>query len=301
MSRPAPRNEFDLKPLHTFGLQAYASQLRFVQNHGDLLEYAAQIQQDLPAYLVGEGSNTVFVTPELRATVWKMALLGKKYLGIQKNCHIFRVRAGENWHALVEWTLVNGYPGLENLALIPGSVGASPVQNIGADGVELKDRIAGVHLLDVHTLKTQYLSTAECGFAYRDSLFKQELKGRAVIIDVDFALPVHWQPVLEYGDIRSRIPDAKRCKPWNVMQAIVSTRCEKLPDPVVLGNSGSFFKNPVVDSRLAQKLLQHYPHMPNFQANGGHVKLAAGWLIDQCGLKSLQMGDVQVYPKQALN
>lgn len=300
MNPPVCHSEVELSGLHTFGLDAKATGLRHIRNQLDLMEYAEARKAGLTAILLGEGSNTVFVSPRVDATIWQVGLKGREYLGTQDGQHIFRLGAGENWHNWVEWSVAAGFPGLENLALIPGAVGASPIQNIGAYGVEVKDRIAAVHVFDWQDSSLQVMSAQECEFAYRESIFKQGLSGKVVITAVDFALPVRWEPMLEYGDIQMRCNALGGINPQNVMKAVIQTRTEKLPDPAVLGNSGSFFKNPVVSAGQAQQLADRFEGMPQFKAEGGRVKLAAGWLIDQAGLKGHRVGGIQVYPKQAL-
>lgn len=290
----------DLSTLHTFGLQATAKAVRPLADQSDLLDYIGQAMRGEPVVLLGEGSNTVFVSESLDATVWCMQMKGRQYLGVQDGSHVFRLAAGENWHNWVEWSVMSGYPGLENLALIPGTVGASPIQNIGAYGVELMDRILSVHGFDVKTGETRTLSNSECKFQYRDSIFKHELKDRFVITEVDFALPVEWRPVVNYGDVAEKCEQFGPVTAQNIMKAVIQIRTGKLPDPKALGNSGSFFKNPIVPVATAQSLKAKWPDLPVFEVDANQSKLAAGWLIDQCGLKGFKLGEVQVYPKQAL-
>jgi len=300
MSALTATHRVDLQPLHTFGLPAFARELRLLVTPSDLQALAQARRQGQPSLLLGEGSNTVFVNPRLDATVWKVALMGRQYLGCDGIHHHLRVAAGENWHQTVEWTVSMGLGGLENLALIPGCVGASPVQNIGAYGVELKDRVSAVHVFDLDDDQPGVLSVDECGFGYRDSVFKQSAQGRYVITAVDFALPVAWQPVLGYGDVSRCVEQLGAITPMTVMKAVCTIRTQKLPDPVVLGNSGSFFKNPVVSARHAQELIDGYPGLVNYPVQGNQVKLAAGWLIDQCGLRGFEKNGVGVYEHQAL-
>lgn len=300
MSAPTAAHNVDLQPLHTFGLPALAEELVCLANLADLQRLAKSRQSGKSAILLGEGSNTVFIDEFISARVWKVALRGRQYLGCDGVHHHLRVQAGENWHQTVEWTVAMGWGGLENLALIPGSVGASPVQNIGAYGVELKDRISAVHVFDLELETESTFSAEQCGFAYRDSVFKHSAKDRFVITAVDFALPVKWQPVLGYGDVAQRVAQLGAVSPMNILKAVCAIRSEKLPDPAVLGNSGSFFKNPVVGAAQAEALIQKFPSLVNHPAGEGLVKLAAGWLIDQCGLKGHQLGGVGVYSGQAL-
>ncbi|MBU0784044.1 MAG: UDP-N-acetylmuramate dehydrogenase [Gammaproteobacteria bacterium] len=300
MSALTATHSVDLQPLHTFGLPARALELRLLVNTADLLAFARARQEGQTFLLLGEGSNTVFVNAQVDATVWKVALKGRQYLGCDGIHHHLRVRAGENWHQTVEWTVAMGWGGLENLALIPGCVGASPVQNIGAYGVELKDRVSAVHVFDLDAQSERAFTVDECEFAYRDSIFKHAAQGRYVITAVDFALPVHWQPVLGYGDVAQRVAELGELTPVNLLKAVCAIRTEKLPDPAVLGNSGSFFKNPIVDTAQVKCLIDQFPNLVHYPAGPGMEKLAAGWLIDQCGLKGHVLGGVGVYSKQAL-
>jgi UDP-N-acetylmuramate dehydrogenase len=294
----------DLQPLHTFGLKASADALQLIEGVEDLQRYAKAWRSGVPSVLLGEGSNTVFVSAHVRAVVWKMAIQGKQYLGVKDGVHRLVVQAGENWHNLVEWTVSQGWFGLENLALIPGTVGAAPVQNIGAYGVEVKDRVLAVHVFDAATGQTEVWEQGRCLFAYRDSVFKQAEAGRYVITAVEFGLPVVWQAVLNYGDLAQRaqalVPHGLPLNAVHVMKAVCAIRSEKLPDPVVLGNSGSFFKNPMVTQEQFEVLKDKHPNLVSFPVGGGLVKLAAGWLIDQCGLKGFERNGVGVYHKQAL-
>jgi UDP-N-acetylmuramate dehydrogenase len=300
MSALTATHSVDLQPLHTFGLPARARELRLLTNQDDLMAFARVRQEGQPFLLLGEGSNTVFTSPQVDATIWKVALKGRRYLGCDGVHHHLRVWAGENWHHTVEWTVAMGWGGLENLALIPGCVGASPVQNIGAYGVELKDRVSAVHVFDLDVQKECIFNLDECEFAYRDSIFKHAAQGRYVITAVDFALPVQWQPVLGYGDVAQRVAELGKLTPLNLFKVISAIRTEKLPDPAVLGNSGSFFKNPIVSESKAQALVEQFPNIVNYPADHGQVKLAAGWLIEQCGLKGYVLGGVGVYSKQSL-
>ena len=218
--------------------------------------------------------------------------------------------AGESWHDTVRWTLEQGWPGLENMALIPGSVGASPVQNIGAYGVELQDRFHSLDAIDLHTGKGFTLDAAQCGFGYRDSVFKHTpsdqrsfgLAGRALITRVRFLLPKPWKPVLGYLDLERKMaetgihsPDAQQIFDW-----VVAIRRAKLPDPAVIGNAGSFFKNPTVTPDQCADIIAREPKVVHYPMADGSIKLAAGWLIDACGWKGKSVGNAAVYEKQAL-
>jgi UDP-N-acetylmuramate dehydrogenase len=212
-----------------------------------------------------------------------------------------RVGAGVNWHDFVRWTLGQNYPGLENLALIPGTVGAAPIQNIGAYGVEVKEYIVAVEAYDCQTNQWTTLSKTDCQFSYRHSVFKDE-PNRFVITAVIFDLPKAWQPRVSYADLTSyfdnRPVDAITAP--EIFEAVCAIRTQKLPDPKVIGNVGSFFQNPVISNQQLRSLKAQFPQIVSYPESTTHSKLAAGWLIDQCGFKGMQMGNVGVHNKQAL-
>jgi UDP-N-acetylmuramate dehydrogenase len=223
---------------------------------------------------------------------------------------IVEAGAGENWHDFVAWTLAQGWPGLENLALIPGTVGAAPVQNIGAYGVELQDRFHALDAVDLDTGRSFTLNAAQCGFGYRDSVFKHEarqpgargLAGKALITRVRFALPKRWQAELSYLDLQRRMSDSGLTQPdaRQVMDWVCEIRRAKLPDPAVIGNAGSFFKNPTVTPEQCADIIAREPGIVHYPMPDGSIKLAAGWLIDACGWKGKTMGQAGVYARQAL-
>ncbi len=304
-----------LQSSNSFGIAAKA--LCFVRIHsqadidavlGDSALRAA------PKFVLGGGSNIV-LTGDVKSLVLKVEIKGKRLVSETAKAWIIEAGAGENWHDLVTWTLENGYPGLENLALIPGTVGASPVQNIGAYGVELQDRFDSLDAVDLSTGQSFSLNAAQCAFGYRDSVFKHAsqsgeaagaqalgLAGRALITRVRFALPKAWKPVLGYADIERKMlqsdqnqPDALQIYHW-----ICAIRRAKLPDPKIIGNAGSFFKNPTVSAEQCEDIIQREPKIVHYQLADGTVKLAAGWLIDACGWKGKSIGHAGVYDKQAL-
>jgi UDP-N-acetylmuramate dehydrogenase len=228
--------------------------------------------------------------------------------------YILEAGAGENWHEWVQWTLEQGYPGLENMALIPGTVGASPVQNVGAYGVELQDRFDSLDAIDLETGRLFTLNAAQCAFGYRDSVFKHSsvnanaeqvalgLKSRALILRVRFALPKVWKPVLGYADLERKMAQHEVTSPTarQVFDWVCEVRRAKLPDPAVIGNAGSFFKNPTVTPEQCADIIARDPKVVHYRMDDGSVKLAAGWLIDSCGWKGKSMGQAGVYEKQAL-
>ena len=303
-----------LQHSNSFGIVAKALTLVRVASEADI---AAVLQdpvlQACPKFVLGGGSNIV-LTGDVKALVLKVEIMGKRLLGENDKAWIVEAGAGENWHDLVTWTLQNGYPGLENLALIPGTVGASPVQNIGAYGVELQDRFESLDAVDLTTGQQFTLHAAQCAFGYRDSVFKHSsmagssggqgfgLAGRALITRVRFSLPKPWKAVLGYADIEKKMlqsrldaPDALQIYEW-----ICEIRRAKLPDPQVIGNAGSFFKNPTVSPEQCADIIQREPKIVHYHLANGSVKLAAGWLIDACGWKGKTIGNAGVYEKQAL-
>jgi len=210
--------------------------------------------------------------------------------------YLIEVEAGENWQSFVEYTLNNDIYGLENLALIPGSVGACPVQNIGAYGVEIETFIENVKYFDLKDGEIKVLSNSECNFSYRNSIFKKELKTNAVITSVCFKLPKEWKPVVTYGEL-ARL---KEITPTTIFKKVIETRRSKLPDPDVIGNAGSFFKNPIISNDRLKLLLNDYPDMPTYPWSETESKVAAGWLIDKAGLKGKEIEGSAVHEKQAL-
>ena len=290
-----------LKRYNSFGVDVSARW--FTEVHDDqqvreALAYAAQRQ--LSVMLLGGGSN-LLLTRDVEALVARMASRGIRLLRDDGDQVLIEAEAGEPWHPFVQWTLQQGFVGLENLSLIPGTVGAAPMQNIGAYGVELKDSFAGLTALDRHSGELREFSLAECEFAYRDSLFKRAA-GRWVILRVRFALsrsaPLH----LDYGPVRQRLLEqgVAGATAMDVSRAICAIRSEKLPDPAQLGNAGSFFKNPLVSAELAEHLRYEYADLVAYPQADGRVKLAAGWLIERAGWKGFREGDAGVHHLQAL-
>ena len=291
-----------LREHNTFGLPAVAATLVRLATEADVRRVVDHPTYGLaPKFVLGGGSNVV-LTRDVQAVVLKVEIAGRRLVREEPQAWIVEAGAGENWHGFVDWTLAQGYPGLENLALIPGLVGATPVQNIGAYGVELQDRFDSLDAVDLVTGHTFTLDAAQCAFGYRDSVFKQELAGKCVIVRVRFRLPKPWVPVTGYVDLERKIaetgiaaPDARTVFDW-----VVAIRRAKLPDPARIGNAGSFFKNPVVSEEQCSDIIGRDPGIVHYPLPDGRVKLAAGWLIDACGWKGKTVGRAGVYDKQAL-
>ena len=305
-----------LQPYNTFHIVAKALSLVRLGQLDDLRQVISDRELGpLPKFVLGGGSNIV-LTGDVKPLVLKVELMGRRLVEETPKAFIVEAGAGENWHDLVAWTLQSGYPGLENLALIPGTVGGSPVQNIGAYGVELQDRFESLDAVDLVTGESFTLNAAQCGFGYRDSVFKHAatsadtgakavgmgLAGRALITRVRLRLPKPWKPVLGYADLeKKRVqtqispPSAQQIFGW-----ICEIRRAKLPDPAVIGNAGSFFKNPSVTAEQCADIIARDPRIVHYRLDDGSVKLAAGWLIDACGWKGKSVGQAGVYEKQAL-
>ncbi|MDR3221437.1 MAG: UDP-N-acetylmuramate dehydrogenase [Candidatus Accumulibacter sp.] len=255
-------------------------------------------------FVLGGGSNLV-LTGDFDGLVLHVAIPGRTLIGEDAKAWYVRAGAGENWHDFVQWTLAQGWPGLENLSLIPGTAGAAPIQNIGAYGLEVSERFHSLDAFDMLTGESARFDRDACRFAYRDSVFKQEgwhLSGRFVITGIIFRLPKDWRPVTAYGDLAEELaarkiaqPDARR-----IAEAVIALRRRKLPDPARLPNVGSFFRNPLADAGTANRLLTAHPDLPHYPQPDGRVKLAAGWLIEQAGWKGRDLGPVGMYEKQAL-
>jgi UDP-N-acetylmuramate dehydrogenase len=259
--------------------------------------------------VLGGGSNIV-ITGDVRPLVLKVEVMGKRVVSDDPRSTIVESGAGENWHAFVAWTLEQNLPGLENLAMIPGTVGGTPVQNVGAYGVELQDRFDSLDAIDLHTGELFSLDAAQCAFRYRDSVFKHVpakegdfgLGGRALILRVRFRLAKPWKPVLGYIDLQRKVHETgiTQPTPQQVFDWVCAVRANKLPDPRVIGNAGSFFKNPTVTPEQCQDIIAREPNIVHYPMPDGTVKLAAGWLIDACGWKGKSVGQAGVYEKQAL-
>jgi len=302
-----------LAPHNSFGIVAKARELVRVRAESDVIELLADPQlAGRPKFVLGGGSNIV-LTGDVRPLVLKVEIAGRRVVDDGPRATVVEIGAGENWHEAVRWTLDQGLPGLENLALIPGTVGASPVQNVGAYGVELQDRFESLDAIDLQTGRVFTLDAAQCAFGYRDSVFKHlppepgdargmGLAGRALILRVRLRLPKPWKPVLGYADLERKMAESGVRQPTarQIFDWVCAIRGAKLPDPRVIGNAGSFFKNPTVTPEQCTDIIAREPNIVHYPMPDGRVKLAAGWLIDACGWKGKSVGNAGVYEKQAL-
>lgn len=296
------QTDISLKGLTTFGIAQRARYYTAVSNRAELLEALAFArQQRLPYFILGGGSNILF-TRDFLGLVIHMAITGIRAQPEPDGSVLVRAGAGENWHQFVCWCLENGYYGLENLSLIPGTVGASPMQNIGAYGVEVKDHFAYLEALEISSGEVHRFDAAACAFGYRESIFKKALKDRYIILEVAFRLLTEPQLRMDYGDIAATVEQLAAGGPPSpklVAQAVIQIRQSKLPDPAKIGNAGSFFKNPIVSEAQYALLAITYPDMPHYPVAEG-VKIPAGWLIEQAGFKGLTRGQAGVHARQAL-
>lgn len=307
----------DLKPFNSFGLSQRAQALVRVRSADDVRAVLHAPQwRHAPKFVLGGGTNLV-ITRDIEPLVLKVEMLGMRLLAEDDDAFVVEAGAGVGWHDFVAWTVANGWRGLENLALIPGTVGAAPVQNIGAYGLELQDRFDSLDAIDLGNGSSKgplpgrqvSLASKDCAFGYRDSVFKREFAGRLLITAVRFKLPRRWRPELNYKDLERKLAierDAGRLRPTELptAQQVFDWVCEirraKLPDPRVLGNAGSFFKNPVVSEALCRDIIAREPNLVHYPLPDGNFKLAAGWLIDACGWRGKAVADAAVYDKQAL-
>lgn len=294
--------DFSLKPFNTFGVKAktkYFVEVNSVKELIQTLQYAST--QKLPYLFLGGGSNILF-TKDFNGVAIKLNLKGISEEILNDNEVLVTAKAGENWHEFVLFCLNKNYGGLENLSLIPGNVGTSPMQNIGAYGTEIKDLFVSCKVLNLETLEVETFDLEKCKFGYRDSVFKQERKGKSAILEVTFKLTSKKHTVkTEYGAIMAELENLGIVNPTiqDVSKAVINIRQSKLPDPKLIGNAGSFFKNPTIPLAQFQDLKLKFEDIPGYP-NGDFVKVPAGWLIEQCGWKGKQIGNVASHKLQAL-
>ena len=297
---PALLADYSLRTHNTFGFDVRA---RHAMRIGSvdaavMLARDARIAQ-MPRLVLGGGSNVV-LTRDFHGVALIVDIKAKRLIGENDEAWLVEAGAGENWHDFVAWTLAHGMPGLENLALIPGTVGAAPIQNIGAYGLEMGERFERLHAVELTTGARAEFDRDACAFGYRDSFFKRAGRGRFLITSVVFRLPKAWTPRAGYADVARALEGASTFDANAIFDAVIAVRRAKLPDWTVLGNAGSFFKNPVVSAQAFDALTAREPGVVSYAQPDGSVKLAAGWLIDRCGWKGRGIGGAAVHDRQAL-
>ncbi len=293
--------QISLKKYNTFGIEASAHHFVHVQSEEDLRK--ALLLKEYPQKLILGGGSNMLITGDVHALVIHMDIRGIQLVSETDGEVVLKVMGGENWHQLVLWTLEKGYGGLQNLSLIPGNTGTAPIQNIGAYGVELKDIFECCEAMDRDSLEIKTFSRDDCRFGYRESFFKNEGKDRYILTSVSFRLTKKDHHIqTEYGDIEAELAAHSRLPPSikDVSDAVIAIRRRKLPDPAVLGNSGSFFKNPVLSAEEFSIFTREHPSAPYYSVADNSFKVPAGWMIEQCGFKGKRFGDAGVHSRQAL-
>ena len=294
------QENISLKSYNTFGLDVKAKRFVSVTSIEELKEALSSNNDDI--FLLGGGSN-ILLTKDIDALVIHLNLKGISVISENDNSAIIKVSTGENWHSFVMWCIDNDFGGIENLSLIPGNVGTAPMQNIGAYGVEIKDVFESCEAININTLEKRIFSKNDCNFGYRESVFKHQLKGKFIITNVTFKLTKTNHTLhTSYGAIQSELERMKVTTPTikDISDAVIAIRQSKLPDPNEIGNSGSFFKNPVIDLEHFEKLKTLFPQIPSYIVSENEIKIPAGWLIEKAGFKGKRFGDYGVHNKQAL-
>ncbi len=295
------RHDVSLKNYNTFGIDAKARRFVSVTTEAELID-VLKSHQDAPKFIIGGGSN-MLLTRDLDELVIHIAMKGKEIVREDDDTVEVRCMGGEAWHDFVMWAISHDFGGIENMSLIPGNVGTSPVQNIGAYGVEIKDTFVSCDAVAIATGERRHFSLEECRFGYRESIFKNEVKGQYIITSVIFRLTKRHHVIrTDYGDIQAELARNGVTTPTirDVSNAVITIRQSKLPDPKELGNSGSFFKNPVIPMRQFETLKERFPDIRHFPVSDTEVKVPAGWLIEQAGMKGFRDGDAGVHKNQAL-
>ncbi len=295
-----PKENFALKNFNTFGIEIYARYFAELQTTDDIIEFLQSDYSKIsPRLVLGGGSNLLF-TKNFEGVIIYPNLKGIEKVAEDESDVWLKVAAGENWDNFVAYCVENNLGGIENLSLIPGNVGATPIQNIGAYGVEVKDVIEKVEAVSVENGKNRTFTNHECKFGYRDSVFKNELKDKYIVTHVTYRLSKVHRFVTGYGRLEAELNNYAETNIQNIRKAVISIRSKKLPDPKELGNAGSFFKNPIVEKERADTLKKHFPRMPYYTVDGSRVKLSAAWLIDTCKWKGKRLNNTGTYKKQPL-
>ena len=295
------QENISLKPYNTFGIEASSKLFSDFNSVKELQEILDSPYKTEPRLVLGGGSN-ILLTQNFNGLTLRNNLKGIEIVK-EDDSHVWvKSQGGENWHDFVLWCIDNNFAGIENMSLIPGSVGASPMQNIGAYGVEIKDVFEELEALNIETLKVEKFSHSDCNFGYRESVFKRVLKNKYIITSVTYILNKKPNFNTSYGAIETELENMKiqDLSIKAISDAVINIRSSKLPDPKEIGNSGSFFKNPVIDNKLFEQVKANHPEVANYPAGEGKTKLAAGWLIDQAGWKGKTINNYGVHKKQAL-
>lgn len=295
------QHNISLKEFNTFGIDVKAKNFISITNSSELM-VALQLTDFTEYFILGGGSN-MLLTQDIEIPVLHINSKGKRVVLKTDKEVIVEIQAGENWHEFVLWCIENDFGGVENLSLIPGNVGTSPIQNIGAYGVELKDTFVSCATINIETLEQNVFTLEDCNFGYRNSIFKNEVKGKYIITSVVFKLTrKNHQLTTSYGAIQEELEANHITNPTikDVSDAVIAIRKRKLPNPKEIGNSGSFFKNPVISSAAFELLKEKYENVPHYVVSDTEIKVPAGWLIEQCGFKGKRYGDAGVHKNQAL-
>ena len=295
------QSNFSLKNYNTFGIEAKAKYFVAVHSTDELLT-VLQENQDKKKFILGGGSN-MLLTQDIDALVIHVDIKGKFVLEETEDHVFLQANAGENWHEFVLYAINRDFGGIENMSLIPGNVGTTPIQNIGAYGTEIKDTFFSCQAINIATFETRHFTKEECKFGYRESIFKNEVKDQYIITSVVFKLTKHAHKInISYGDIAAELTKKDIAVPTlvDVSNAIIAIRQSKLPDPKELGNSGSFFKNPIIAKNDFEKIHLLHPEMPSYSVSETEVKVPAGWLIEKAGFKGKRFGDAGIHKNQAL-
>ena len=294
-------NNVSLKPFNTFGIDVKAESFCNITSI-EALHNVLREQHSNPLFILGGGSN-MLLTQDIDALVLHINLKGIEIVSETENTVVIKAMAGENWHEFVLWCLEHNYGGIENLSLIPGNIGTAPIQNIGAYGVELKDVFLSCNAINQKDQSIRPFSKTDCNFGYRESIFKQELKGDYIITSVNFQLTKNNHKLLiDYGAIKNELEASNNVNPTiqDISKAVIAIRQSKLPDPKEIGNSGSFFKNPIISTKQFNQLQTNFPDLPSYKISDEAVKVPAGWLIEKAGFKGKRFNDYGVHNKQAL-
>ena len=294
-------SNFSLKKFNTFGIEAKAKLFVAIQSEDELIAVLKKYPTEIK-FILGGGSN-MLLTQDIDALVIHIDIKGKKIIKENDDFVWVEAKAGENWHEFVLWAINQNFGGIENMSLIPGNVGTTPIQNIGAYGTEIKDTFESCHAIQINNQENKTFQKEECNFGYRESIFKQEAKNKYIITSVVFKLTKNNHKInTSYGDILKELEEQNCTNPElkDVSNAIIAIRKRKLPDPKELGNSGSFFKNPIISKSEFESIHSKHPEMPFYEISNNQVKVPAGWLIEQAGFKGKRFGDAGIHINQAL-